>query len=167
MNVVALDLGSTTGWATSCDGVVDSGSKSFALTRFEGRGMQYLKFKRFLGQLVVACKPDLIALEEVRRHLGVDAAHAYGGYLAHVASLCEELDVPHTGIPVGTIKKHATGKGNANKEGMIEAAKLAYPRQDIIDDNQADALMLLSYVQQEIATPEWANLINGCDKEHD
>ena len=164
MNVIALDLGTTTGGATSVDGVIDSGSISFALTRFEGRGMQYLKFKRFLGELCLTVKPELIAVEEVRRHLGVDAAHAYGGYLSHVGSYCEEAGIPHTGIPVGTIKKHATGKGNANKDAMIAAASKAHPDQLIVDDNQADALMLLSYAIQEITTPEWANILNGCDK---
>ena len=164
MNIIALDLGSTTGWASRVDGVVDSGSISFALTRFEGRGMQYLKFKRFLAQICSTVKPELIAVEEVRRHLGVDAAHAYGGYLSHVGAYCEEAGIPHTGIPVGTIKKHATGKGNANKEAMVEAASVAYPDQQVVDDNQADALMILSYSIKEIATPAWANILNGCDK---
>ena len=158
MNIIALDLGSQTGWASRCGGVINSGTKSFALTKYEGRGMQFLKFKRFLMHLTEMVKPEFIALEEVRRHLGTDAAHAYGGYLSHVSSYCAEADIPHVGVAVGTIKKHATGKGNANKEQMVEAAKKQYPTQEIEDDNQADALMLLSYAIQEIACPDWAEL---------
>jgi Holliday junction resolvasome RuvABC endonuclease subunit len=42
---------------------------------------------------------------------------------------------------VGTIKKHATGKGNAGKDQMIEAMQLrGHP---VTDDNEADALALL------------------------
>ncbi len=150
MNIIALDLGTTTGWASRCDGVVNSGSISFALSRFEGRGMQFLKFKRFLTELTNVVAPGVLALEEVRRHLGVDAAHAYGGYLAHVSALCEELDIPHTGVPVGTIKKFATGKGNANKEEMIIRAGELFPDQEIVDDNQADALCILQYAIKEV-----------------
>ena len=53
-----------------------------------------------------------------------------------------DLDCQIIGIPVGTIKKHATGKGNASKEMMIEAArkKLGYKDDD---DNEADALWIL------------------------
>ena len=47
------------------------------------------------------------------------------------------------GVPVGTIKKHATGKGNAGKEAMIEAMQLlGHP---VTDDNEADALALLHW----------------------
>ena len=145
-------MGSKTGWASRCGGQVNSGTKDFSLTRFEGRGMQFLKFRKFLLQLAEIVQPDIIVLEEVRRHLGVDAAHAYGGYLAHVSSYCEEQEppIPHTGVPVGTIKKHATGKGNASKEQMIEAAGLLYPDQVIEDDNQADALCILNYAIENI-----------------
>ena len=112
--------------------------------------MQFLKFRKFLKQLTEVVQPEMIVLEEVRRHLGVDASHAYGGYLSHVACYCEEADIPHTGVPVGTIKKHATGKGNASKDDMIEAARALYPDQAIEDDNQADALCLMNYAMEEI-----------------
>lgn len=54
------------------------------------------------------------------------------------------------GIPVGTIKKHATGKGNASKDEMIEAMKAR--GHSPADDNEADALALLHYAltQQEV-----------------
>jgi Holliday junction resolvasome RuvABC endonuclease subunit len=150
LNLISLDLGTQTGWASRCGGVYNSGTKSFKLGRFDGRGMQFLKFRKFLHKLTDTVQPDLIVLEEVRRHLGVDAAHAYGGYLSHVASYCAEAGIPHTGVPVGTIKHHATGKGNASKEKMISAAKELYPDQIIEDDNQADALCLLKYAIDEI-----------------
>lgn len=50
----------------------------------------------------------------------------------------------YQGVPVATIKKHATGKGNAGKEEMIAAAK-ARGHQPT-DDNEADALAILHWV---------------------
>jgi Holliday junction resolvasome RuvABC endonuclease subunit len=84
---------------------------------------------------------DAVYFEEVRRHVGVDAAHAYGGFLAHLTAWCEHHQIPYQGVPVGTIKKHATGKGNADKAAMMAAvrAKGFLPA----DDNEADALALL------------------------
>ena len=44
---------------------------------------------------------------------------------------------------MGTIKKHATGKGNAGKQDMVEAMQLlGHP---VTDDNEADALALLHW----------------------
>jgi hypothetical protein len=44
-------------------------------------------------------------------------------------------------VPVGTIKRHATGKGNANKGLMIAAMRAR--GHSPADDNEADALALL------------------------
>jgi Holliday junction resolvasome RuvABC endonuclease subunit len=49
--------------------------------------------------------------------------------------------VPYQGVPVGTIKKHATGKGNANKAAMIAATKAK--GFNPADDNEADAIAIL------------------------
>ena len=90
---------------------------------------------------------DAIYFEEVRRHLGVDAAHAYGGFLGSLTAWCEEHGIPYQGVPVGTIKKFATGKGNASKQAVIAAVKeLGHNPKD---DNEADALALLAWAKIE------------------
>lgn len=105
--------------------------------------MRYLKFARFLDELHRNQPIAQVYFEEVRRHLGVDAAHAYGGFLAHLTAWCESQAIPYQGVPVGTIKKHATGKGNASKADMIQAAQaLGHQPQD---DNEADAIALLDW----------------------
>jgi Holliday junction resolvasome RuvABC endonuclease subunit len=46
-------------------------------------------------------------------------------------------------VPVGTIKRHATGRGNADKDAVIAAVRaLGF---DPVDDNEADALALLDW----------------------
>ncbi len=143
--ILALDLGTTTGWAMLCDGTITSGSQSFRPQRFEGGGMRFLKFKRWLAETRYCAEwgIDAVYFEEVRRHAGVDAAHAYGGFLAHLTAWCEHHQIPYQGVPVGTIKKSWCGRGNANKEAMIEEARSR--RFNPQDDNEADALALLNW----------------------
>lgn len=143
--ILALDLGTTTGWALmDRDGSIVSGTESFKPHRFEGGGMRFLRFKRWLTELKQTSNGiDAVYFEEVRRHLGVDAAHAYGGFMAHLTAWCEHHQIPYQGVPVGTIKKHTTGKGNASKDEMIAAMKALGHSPS--DDNEADALALLHY----------------------
>lgn len=144
-SILALDLGTTTGWAIySTDGTITSGTETFKPGRFEGGGMRFLRFKRWLSEFAASDSMlTAVYFEEVRRHVGVDAAHAYGGFMAHLTAWCEHHNIPYQGVPVGTIKKHATGKGNAGKKEMILAALSA--NHFVKDDNEADAFHLLKY----------------------
>lgn len=142
---LALDLGTNTGWAICRDGVTVSGTASFKVGRYEGGGMRYLRFQRWLDEMRGAGL-DSLWFEEVRRHAGTDAAHVYGGLLATLTAWAEHHGIPYSGVPVGSIKKHATGKGNANKEAMIAAAVARGFTP--VDDNEADALALLHMVER-------------------
>jgi hypothetical protein len=144
MSTLALDLGTVTGWALSSRGHVNSGTESFRPGRFEGGGMRYLRFRRWLTELKATTEGlQAVYFEEVRRHAGVDAAHAYGGFLATLTAWCEHHGIPYSGVPVATIKRHATGKGNADKAAMLAAVRRL--GHDPTDDNEADALALLGY----------------------
>ena len=144
--IFALDLGTHTGWAVRDNtGLITSGTIHFSTGRFEGGGMRYLKFKHWLADFKQSTGGiDAIYFEEVRRHLGVDAAHAYGGFMAHLTAWAEHHNIPYQGIPVGTIKKHITGKGNAGKSDVIKAVKAK--GFNPCDDNEADSLALLDFV---------------------
>lgn len=147
MTVLALDLGTHTGWAIRhSDGSVTSGVQNFSPRRFDGGGMRYLRFRRWLEEVLDASGANEVHYEEVRRHAATDAAHVYGGLLAVLTAMCEERNIPYAGESVGTIKKHATGKGNSDKTAMIAAAnKRGWPTND---DNEADALWLLDMVAE-------------------
>lgn len=141
--ILALDLGTLTGWAIRLpDGAIISGTASFRPGRFEGGGMRYLRFRRWLDELASHGLAE-VHYEEVRRHVATDAAHVYGGLLGHLTAWCEEHQIPYAGVPVGTIKKATTGKGNAPKDAMIEAVR-SWGFQPA-DDNEADALALLRF----------------------
>lgn len=123
MKLLALDLGTSLGWALSD---VEAGTLHLKPGRFESAGMRFVRFRKHLQELLSSGVTH-VAYEEVRRHLGVDAAHIYGGLLAIVQEECESRRLQYFGVPVGTIKKTATGKGNASKEQMLEAARLRWP----------------------------------------
>jgi Holliday junction resolvasome RuvABC endonuclease subunit len=144
--IMALDLGTITGWAVKDhSGGITSGAASFRAGRFEGGGMSFLRFKQWLTDFKHTLGSiDAIYFEEVRAHKGVDAAHKYGGFVAHLTAWCEHHQIPYSGIPVGTIKKHITGKGNASKTCVITAVK--NKGFSPIDDNEADSLALLDFV---------------------
>ena len=141
--VLALDLGTTTGWALrSGDGGITSGTMSFKPSRFEGGGMRYLRFRGWLGEVLhLSGGLERVVFEEVRAHAGTDAAHIYGGFLGLLSAWCEERSVAYEGVPVGTIKRFATGRGNADKAAMVAAIQARGFRP--ADDNEADAIALL------------------------
>lgn len=147
MNVLALDLGTKCGWATNAY-VLSSGSWNLKAKTTESIGQRYLNFKEELKGMHHAVLFDLIVYEEVHAHAAVDAAHVYGGLQAILQTFCLENSIEYKGVGVGTIKKHATGKGNAKKDAMICAASMKWPAVNILDDNHADALWLLDYAQK-------------------
>jgi Holliday junction resolvasome RuvABC endonuclease subunit len=155
--ILALDLGTKTGWAIGrketslhIHGSHDlfyyrSGVIDFTPKRMQSHGQRYIEFKRFLSELYIKYKFTWCCYEEVRKHVGVDAAHMYGGFKAHLDAWCIENDIENQGIPVGTIKKHITGHGRADKDQMIEAVKTKlkiFPK----DHNEADAIALCDYI---------------------
>jgi len=143
--ILALDLGTTTGWALrSHDGLITSGTVSFRPGRFDGGGMRYLRFTNWLTELNRLSGPiAAIWFEEVIAHRGVDASHIYGGLMATLTSWAELRGVPYQGVPVGTIERHAAGKGNADKAAMVAAVRAR--GFSPADDNEADAIAILHW----------------------
>ena len=151
--VIGLDLGTKTGYAWSTDGKVRSmysGVSDFSPRRHEGGGMRFLRFRRFLVELVDEPEGVVIFFEEVaaRAHRSGNAAHIYGGFLGVLSEFCEGHSIPFRGLPIGTIKKHATGSGNAGKPAMLARACTAFGHTD--SEDAADALWTLSLGLKEL-----------------
>lgn len=147
---LALDLGTRTGYALRSGDNTISGTYDFKGRRHEGGGMRFVRFRGALEELKKAGPIKAVFYEEVRRHLGTDAAHVYGGLLATLTAWCEENGIAYQGIPVQAIKKHVTGKGNADKAAVIAGVrKFGFSP---ADDNEADAiaLMLLQLESPEV-----------------
>ena len=138
--ILALDLATKTGFAVGGLGTVMSGVWDLKPSRFESSGMRFVKFRSELNLLHAHHPFEHVFFEEVRRHRGTDAAHIYGGLMAVLTEWCEVKKIPYSAFGVGPIKKYWTGKGNATKEQMLQAARDRgfNPK----DDNEADALAI-------------------------
>ena len=116
----------------------------------KSKGKKYNNFMVFVDKLIVQHQITKVVYEKVRRHLGADAAHAYGAFegLAHL--LCEKHSIPIDFVEVAQIKKYATGNGRADKNKMIEAAasKLGIVSKN---DNEVDAVFIgLCFLDKEV-----------------
>lgn len=149
--VLALDLATATGWALrDARGQLTSGVQSFALRSGESSGLRLLRFRRWLREVLELGEVRLVAYEQPvihrkRRQLNRSVAHNLEGVLL------PELEglVDYVSPTPAEVKKHATGKGNASKEQMVEAARERW-RVDVEDHNQADALCVLAWTLEEI-----------------
>jgi len=137
--ILAFDIGTDMGWTCRFDktGKHISGEWDLSGNRFEGGGMRFLKFKSELKKILdLNGPPRFITYEEVRGHLGTDAAHIYGGFQAILTDYCEEEGIPYNAYPVGTVKKFATGKGNASKKKMVKAANEKWDKKFTVKNNE-------------------------------
>lgn len=157
LNVLALDPATKTGWALRVGGRHYSGVQSFALKRGESPGMRYLRARAWLRDMQKqAGKIDFIVYEQP--HLrGGHSSEVLMGFVTEIQTFAAEVGAQHSTVHTGTLKKFATGSGNASKKEMVRAAERRYPgcfTGDPKDDNEADARHLLMYAENEILWPE-------------
>lgn len=134
-----LDLGQKTGWCVAPMPLLH-GVEDLKPGRFESHGVRFVNFLGLLARIERDHGIEEIVYEEVRRHRGTDAAHAYGGYMAHLQSWAIQRSIPYRSITVQEVKKAATGKGNAAKADVLAAVqKLGFP---VTDENEADAVAI-------------------------
>lgn len=144
VNILALDLGTKLGWAVrSRDGRIVHGTEAFTPRKSWTPGQRWLRARSFLAETIVRHQVHAIAYEDVKRHAGTDAAHAYGAFLCLVQMVADSHRTALLPVGVGTIKKHWTGKGNADKDAMKAQAKAR--GFSVVDDNDADALAILHW----------------------
>ena len=142
-NILALDIATKTGWKTR----TASGVWDLKVNRGESESMRVIRFRAKVKELIELENIDLIAYER--------AAGRYKSSIIVVSEmigvlklLCSELNIDMARYSATEIKKFATGKGNANKEAMIEAAKeLGYNPKD---DNEADAIHIYRLCEKDI-----------------
>jgi Holliday junction resolvasome RuvABC endonuclease subunit len=128
----------------------------------DGYGGRFLRFRAALEQAAGGACITKVYYEEVHAHNGTRAAHIYGGMKAVLTAWCEENHIPYEGVGVGTIKRRATGKGNASKDEVKAAVEARGFRPATFDE--ADALALLLGVLELAAVPDLSdNVGSTCD----
>jgi Holliday junction resolvasome RuvABC endonuclease subunit len=147
ITILALDLGTKTGWALYNGNKILSGVEDFSLKTNEKnrQGKRFEKFEAFLNLMHKEHNINHVFFEKVMQHHKSRAAAAiYNGFWAVLINWCEKNKINYVGMAVGTIKLFIAGKGNASKDDVINSVKNK-GFSDIKDDNEADALALLLY----------------------
>jgi len=157
--VLSLDLATKTGWALlDRNGGFTSGMQEFDLRRGESTGMRFLRFRKWLKEMLSLGEMGKQFSNEIPGLIVYESPHFRGGsstqllvgFATDVLAEAALFGLEHLAVHSGSLKKFATGKGNSGKDEMIKKAKEFYPDVDIIDDNHADALLLLKYGLSEI-----------------
>lgn len=147
MNVLALDLATKTGWAHSCG---ESGVWDLSIRRDESSGMRLLRLRAKLDEVMSLQPFDIMVFETAICSPKTRQGFGTGVELITTAKLwAMDRDIEHCGYSPSAIKKHATGKGNANKEKMLAAAIAKWNR-EFEDDNHVDACWLLDFAMTEL-----------------
>ncbi|MFT0547850.1 hypothetical protein ACMHYO_16165 [Allopusillimonas ginsengisoli] len=142
--MLALDLGTKAGYAIRRrDGTIIHGTQAFTPRASWSPGQRWQRYRSWLVELIVANQVHAIAYEDVKRHVGTDAAHVYGAFRAILEMVADAHNLQLHAVGVGTIKKSWTGWGDASKQAMLAEARRRGFRPD--SDNAADALAILDW----------------------
>ena len=119
MNILALDLGLSTGWAIS-SAVQDIASGTaellFVTDRAQGGGVRFIRFKQWLTETKHRIGGlNVLIYEQVRRHSGVDASHSYGGILAILTAWCKHHGIAYQDVLVGTLLQQENCDGHMRR----------------------------------------------------
>jgi len=148
MNILALDCGTKTGWASFADGRIESGVQDFSLKRGESKGIRFLRFNTWLKAMAELTNPQIVVYE-MAHFRGGHATEILVGMTTRIEEFCESNNIEYGSVHSATLKKFATGSGKANKEGMIRVAKERFNRPDLSSDDEADALHILAWARKE------------------
>lgn len=140
-DILALDLGTQCGWARTRPRRLLSGVWSLSPDG-DGHAGRIAKFQRAL--IAVTPRPVLIVYEEAMSHKGTRAAHIFGHLEGKLLEYAVWAGIPVEALTPSQVKKHATGKGNADKEMMVAAANEKWRMEILVSHHdQADALWTL------------------------
>jgi Holliday junction resolvasome RuvABC endonuclease subunit len=144
---------------------VASGVVRFDLKRGESHGMRFLRFRAWIrevlahGDFAPHGRPVGVVAYEQAHHRGGAATSLCVGLVTEVLAEAAAVGAETTSVHTGTLKKHATGRGGADKDAMHRAALVRWPghqwgtgdaptAEEVHD--AADALCVLAWALDEI-----------------
>lgn len=142
-SILALDAATKTGFAHS-----DGTSGTYEAMGKE-RSCKFAEFSFWLNCFLDEHHADVIVYEQAH-HQGGPATRLLVGLAAIIELIAVQRDIKVRTVHTGTLKKHATGFGNAKKFEVLEAAAAMHPTIEILDDNHCDALWLLHWATGEL-----------------
>ncbi|MGD9649126.1 MAG: hypothetical protein AB7U73_25670 [Pirellulales bacterium] len=146
-NILALDLSLHTGWAHSAGW---HGVWHLAARGSEHAGRRLVRLENNLRLIGQTHPIDLVAYEDSSQQTRGQAARLLHGMLVGIVQkFAAERDVPFRALGVSEVKALAGG-GAYSKAEMIRAAQLKLG-EAVRDDNEADALWVLTLAQLDLA----------------
>lgn len=109
--------------------------------------MCLIRFRAKVREIIEMEQIDLVVFEQAAgrfKHALINA----GEYHGVLKTLLEDLKKEYRSYSAPSIKKFATGKGNAKKPEMIAAAEAA--GHSPADDNEADAIWLYKLAEEDL-----------------
>lgn len=161
MNILALDLGTHTGYCHTspvAGGVVagtwDLANKKEIAAWNKNRLIRRRdpRISRFAEKLaVVDPRPDVVVFEDVQFQTYTYQTQLWASFRAAVW-LSFPAPVIVDCVPVQTLKQFATGWGGADKEKMMLALRKKYPEWAGVemDDNEADAIWIYKWTEHNL-----------------
>jgi len=152
--VVGLDLSLTSsGWAR-----VNTETTRTRTGRIVPELTGHERLRSILHQLTeVLADADLVVVEGPSFGSGQairqNGHHERAGLWWLVTHQLWGVGVPFAVIPPATLKRYATGKGNATKDAVLAAAIRRYPQVGFDGNDQADALILAAMGADHLGQP--------------
>jgi len=145
--ILGLDLATKTGWAVTVNrSTLVSGTWAMNKKAKDSELALVLKFRDHLNETLKNHPTIGQVVWERVDFCKFLMAHALHNQLLGVLKLwCADNHIPLMPVPVGTLKRHATGKGKADKAAMMSAAVKKWGTVDFVDDNEVDARWLVDY----------------------
>jgi len=140
--ILAIDQASNCGWAINNQ---IYGCWDLTTRRDEDSGMKMIRFRNKLKEICEAESVDIIVYERVAGQHKSSIIHS-SKMVAIIEVFCKDNGLNYAAFSAKEIKQYATGKGNANKEAMVNAAKKYGYEGD--NDNIADALHIWNLAQE-------------------
>lgn len=141
-NLLAIDPATACGWAMSPQ---EYGCWSLDKKKGESDGAKWLKLEVNIKNLIKNRNVRIVGFElPVVGMMGATIHHAKLN--AIIERTCAELEVEYKTFSPSEIKLFATGRGNAKKPEMIEAARVHFGYEGD-NDNEADALWILALLK--------------------
>lgn len=145
MKILALDPAEHCGWALSR---FISGTWDFKIKRDESTGMRYFRFRAKMSEICEKEGIELIAYERPAGQHKTDII-SHSKFVGIIEEYCISNNIDYKGYSPSEIKMFATGKGNANKDMMVEAARKRL-KYNGSDKDEADALWVLELVKDDL-----------------
>lgn len=124
MKILAVDHGTTSGFTLLNDGRIEE----IGTFKLEGtsRGAKLLEFYAKTNGLIHKFKPDIVAGEKPMHTRGGSAFELLAGFYCLLNMVSFERQIEFFECNPSMVKKHVTGKGNAEKFVVCDAIAFKY-----------------------------------------